>query len=197
MKNYIQDDDSSTDDDSIASKRENTTWDINAIKLYDEADHAQGPRIESTTGFLSEDYWTDYTKVLESLPQLEYLFQPCLTDLSIEELNETNNIYASTIVSIQNHTQNDDETTNTIRTFDETISIPWEPYNNMKSTSWDSYSPTDFDNNIYECNNVNHNLEQQEEEMKNRNQLPIISKEDLDIVAHTFYLRKKEMENVS
>ena len=119
-------------------------------------------------------------------------------DRSIKrKCNEINNIYASTIVSIQNHTQNDDETTTTIRTFDETISIPWEPYNNMKSTSWDSYSPTDFDNNTYECNNVNHNLEQQEEEMKNRNQLPIISKEDLDIVAHTFYLRKKEMENVS
>ena len=52
----------------------------------------------------------------------------------------------------------------------------------------------DFDNNTYKCNNVNHNLEQQEEEMKNGNQLPIISKEDLDIVAHIFYLRKKEME---
>ena len=98
----IWNDDSSTDDDSIASKRENTTWDINAIKLYDEVDHAQGPIERPTSGILFENYWTDFTKEIENSPHIEYLLQPCLTDLTRGTRdNEINNINASTTVSIQ------------------------------------------------------------------------------------------------
>ena len=62
---------------------------------------------------------------------------------------------------------------------------------------WDSCDYSENNNIIYEVSTTQIDWEENEEDMKNKNNIPIISKKYLDMVAHASYLRKRKMENVS
>ena len=62
------------------------------------------------------------------------------------------------------------------------ITVPWDNYDQLGDVSYSlQYDQSDW----YTDDNIDNEFES------------IISKKDLDMIAHTFYLRKKEMEEVS
>lgn len=152
---------------------------------------------------------------MENSTHIDQLFTPVLTNLSDEENNETSNIHSSATVLIQpdEHTfyALDDDTTNTTVTYDEIVSLSWalEPYIFLNSTIHIDYNPMVFNTtathydviifhtNVSEYENIDQDITDHEEDMKNDKDIPIISNDDVNMIANNFYLRKKEMEHLS
>ena len=88
--------------------------------------------------------------------------------------------------TLENHGE---ERTNTSITDDETISIPWDPYDILDSTVGNIDSLV-VNANVLEFQDNDDGVEEEWD-------IPTISKEDLNIVAHTFFTRRKELESVS
>ena len=81
--------------------------------------------------------------------------------------------------------ENDTITTMNTTSVHEEISVPW-----------DLYDGSEKNNCIYGVNTTTIDWKENEENIK-AIEVPIISKDDLDLIAHTFYLRKRELENLS
>lgn len=132
------------------------------------------------------------------MSHLDQLFPPYLENIQNKEGNISNNVYSLSTSHFEDFDldSHGEDTTNTSMTDDETISIPWDYYNISDSTV-ENYDSVVFDTNVTGYKDDDQEFIIHQEDMIEENDIPIIPKKDLDIVAHTFFMRKNEFENVS
>ena len=116
-------------------------WTVNVIKGKNEDSEVQDYIMRPDTGYINENFWTDFTEELENLTLLPYLNELEFLEVPYGNYNDTivSNELTSLSTQINIDTQ-DIDSTHTLETPDETILIQWEPDDIFHQIPWYSYN---------------------------------------------------------